>query len=100
MFGLISFSECISVILFTDTSDTDVKLSDSSTKVFKEDESSNEREAEMMLDYIDKFNELFENGHYTEAGRHAAVSPKGILRTQATLLKFKGLYDRLLFQDQ
>lgn len=74
-----------------DTSDTDDKLLSSTAKAFKEDESSNEREAEMMLDYIDKFNELFESGLYTEAGRHAAVSPKGILRTQATLLKFKEL---------
>lgn len=79
----------------SDTSDTDDKLLASTAKAFKEDESSNEREAEMMLDYIDKFNELFESGLYTEAGRHAAVSPKGILRTQATLLKFKGLYNEI-----
>lgn len=73
----------------TDTT-TEVKISDAAN-VFKEDDSTNEREAEMMLDYIEKFNELFESGQYVAAGRHAAVSPKGILRTQATLLKFKEL---------
>ena len=44
----------------------------------------------MMLEYIEKFNELFEDGQYEEAAVHAANSPKGILRTQATLAKFRG----------
>lgn len=44
----------------------------------------------MMLEYIEKFNELFEDGKYEEAAIHAANSPKGILRTSATLAKFRG----------
>ena len=45
----------------------------------------------MMLEYIEKFNELFEDGKYSEAAVHAANSPKGILRTSATLSKFRGI---------
>lgn len=48
----------------------------------------------MMLEYIEKFNELFEDGKYEEAAIHAANSPKGILRTSATLAKFRGQYDQ------
>ena len=44
----------------------------------------------MMLEYIERFNELFEDGHFEQAAVHAANSPKGILRTQATLAKFRG----------
>lgn len=64
--------------------------SPTNTSTFDEDDPSREKEAEMMLDYIEKFNELFEDGKYEEAAVHAANSPKGILRTPATLLKFKG----------
>ena len=46
----------------------------------------------MMLEYIEKFNELFEDGKYNEAAIHAANSPKGILRTSATLAKFRGMF--------
>ena len=46
----------------------------------------------MMLEYIEKFNELFEDGKYNEAAIHAANSPKGILRTSATLAKFRGRF--------
>lgn len=46
----------------------------------------------MMLEYIEKFNELFEDGKYEEAAIHAANSPKGILRTSATLAKFRGMW--------
>ncbi|XP_064599978.1 clathrin heavy chain linker domain-containing protein 1-like [Liolophura sinensis] len=63
--------------------------SPTNTSTFDEDDPSREKEAEMMLDYIEKFNELFEDGKYEEAAVHAANSPKGILRTPATLLKFK-----------
>lgn len=45
-----------------------------------------------MLEYIEKFNELFEDGMYEDAAIHAANSPKGILRTSATLAKFRGNY--------
>ena len=44
----------------------------------------------MMLEYIEKFNELLEDGLVEEAAVHAANSPKGILRTPETLNRFKG----------
>ncbi|KAK6180919.1 hypothetical protein SNE40_008884 [Patella caerulea] len=59
------------------------------TSQFEEDDPNKEKEAEMMLEYIEKFNELFEDGKFEEAAIHAANSPKGILRTQATLSKFR-----------
>ncbi|BFZ11554.1 hypothetical protein BsWGS_14593 [Bradybaena similaris] len=55
----------------------------------EEDDPEMQQEAEMMLEYIEKFNELFEDGLFEEAAVHAANSPKGILRTQATLAKFR-----------
>ncbi|XP_070576563.1 clathrin heavy chain linker domain-containing protein 1-like [Ptychodera flava] len=58
---------------------------------FEDDDPTKEREAEAMLEYIDKFNELFEEGFYAEAAMHAANSPKGILRNPGTLMRFKGL---------
>ena len=43
-----------------------------------------------MLEYIEKFNELMEDGLHNEAAVHAANSPKSILRTPETLNRFKG----------
>ncbi|KAK3092772.1 hypothetical protein FSP39_007068 [Pinctada imbricata] len=59
------------------------------TTSFDDDDPNKEKEAEMMLEYIEKFNELFEDGKYEDAAIHAANSPKGILRTSATLAKFR-----------
>ena len=58
---------------------------------FEEDDPTREKEAEMMLEYIEKFNELLEDKKYEEAAIHAANSPKGILRTPETLQRFKGI---------
>lgn len=58
---------------------------------FEEDDPTREKEAEMMLEYIEKFNELIEDKLYEEAAVHAANSPKGILRTPETLNRFKGV---------
>ena len=60
------------------------------SSTFEDDDPNKEKEAEMMLEYIEKFNELFEDNKFEEAAIHAANSPKGILRTQATLAKFRG----------
>ncbi|KAL5008618.1 hypothetical protein ScPMuIL_014199 [Solemya velum] len=60
-----------------------------SSSTYEDDDPNKEKEAEMMLEYIEKFNELFEDGKYEEASIHAANSPKGILRTSATLAKFR-----------
>nr|KAG5711987.1 hypothetical protein BaRGS_026428 [Batillaria attramentaria] len=59
------------------------------SSTFEDDDPNKEKEAEMMLEYIEKFNELFEDDKFEEAAIHAANSPKGILRTQATLAKFR-----------
>ena len=45
----------------------------------------------MMLEYIEKFNELMEDRKYEDAAVHAANSPKGILRTPETLHRFQGM---------
>ncbi|KAK3591625.1 hypothetical protein CHS0354_013809 [Potamilus streckersoni] len=70
-----------------------VQATTSST--FEDDDPNKEKEAEMMLEYIEKFNELFEDGKYDEAAIHAASSPKGILRTSATLAKFRDVKKRI-----
>lgn len=43
----------------------------------------------MILDYIEIFNDLFDNGKIVEASYFAAASPKNILRNIETLYKFK-----------
>ncbi|XP_022111074.1 clathrin heavy chain linker domain-containing protein 1-like isoform X2 [Acanthaster planci] len=74
------------------------KMSSRSTDVlsstFDDDDPSKEREAEMLLDYIEYFNELFGEGNYKDAAMHAASSPKGILRNSETLSRFKGISAR------
>ena len=58
---------------------------------FEDDDPTREKEAEMMLEYIEKFNELMEDRKYEDAAVHAANSPKGILRTPETLHRFQGM---------
>ena len=55
-----------------------------------DDDPNKENEAETMLEYIEKFTELIEDQYIEEAALHAANSPKGILRTQEILHRFKG----------
>ena len=62
----------------------------SPSKSFEDDDPTKEKEAEQMLEYIEKFNELLEDKRYEEAATHAANSPKGILRTPETLHRFMG----------
>jgi hypothetical protein len=68
--------------------DFEVKLDDKSELV--ESDNHLEYEAEFILDYIDKFNELFENGMYRDAAYYAAASVKGVLRNMETMYRFKG----------
>ena len=58
---------------------------------FEDDDPSREKEAELILEYIEKFSELLDDRRYEEAAIHAANSPKGILRTPETLNRFKGI---------
>ncbi|CAF1121622.1 unnamed protein product [Didymodactylos carnosus] len=50
-----------------------------------------DKEAGILLDYIENFTELIENGSYKEASYIAACSPKGVLRNMETLLRFKNI---------
>ena len=47
-------------------------------------------DADAMLDYIDRFNELVDSGQLHKAAVHAANSPHGILRTTDTLNRLAG----------
>ncbi len=59
-------------------------------QMFDDDDPAKEKEAEIMLEYIEKFTELMQDEKYEEAALHAANSPKGILRTAETMQKFMG----------
>ena len=48
-----------------------------------------ENESELILEYLENFNELFDSGKYIQAAYYAAASPKSILRNIDTLYKFK-----------
>ncbi|KAI6652592.1 Clathrin heavy chain linker domain-containing protein 1-like [Oopsacas minuta] len=52
------------------------------------DDASIEKETELMLSYLDMFNELFAAGKYLEAAIQAGNSPKGFLRTFGILQRF------------
>ncbi|XP_043844182.1 clathrin heavy chain linker domain-containing protein 1 isoform X1 [Dromiciops gliroides] len=54
-----------------------------------EEDPSKAKEAEVLLDYIERFNELFVNGDYESAAVFAVNSPRGILRNMGTMKKFK-----------
>ena len=58
-----------------------------------DDDPGAEKEAELMLEYIEKFNELFSEGEYEKAAVHAANSPRGVLRSMETLKRY--LFDWL-----
>lgn len=64
-------------------------LIDTQQTGFEDDDPAREKEAEMILEYIDKFNELFYEGDYAKAAIHAAISPRGVLRAMETLNRFK-----------
>jgi len=53
-------------------------------------DSLDDRDADVMLDYIEQFNELMEDKRYYDAAVHAANGPRGILRTQDTMQRFAG----------
>jgi hypothetical protein len=48
-----------------------------------------ESEAEYILDYIDKFNEIFASGKYKDAAYFAAASPRNVLRNIETFYRFQ-----------
>ncbi|XP_008577060.1 PREDICTED: clathrin heavy chain linker domain-containing protein 1 isoform X1 [Galeopterus variegatus] len=56
-----------------------------------EDDPSKAKEAEIMLYYIERFNELISHGEYEKAAYFAANSPRRILRNIGTMNKFKAV---------
>ncbi|CAK8677471.1 unnamed protein product [Clavelina lepadiformis] len=63
-------------------------MDDGENASFEEDDPSKEKEAELILEYIDKFNDFFLDEEYEKAAVHAANSPRGVLRTMETLKRF------------
>ena len=59
--------------------------------MFDDEDPVKEKEAEMILAYVEHFEELVRDGNYSAAAIHAANSPNGILRTMATMQEFKEL---------
>ena len=56
---------------------------------FDEDDPLKKKEAELLIEYVDHFNNLFDFGQFELAAMHAANSPMGILRSYETMIKFK-----------
>ncbi|PIK59196.1 putative clathrin heavy chain linker domain-containing protein 1 [Apostichopus japonicus] len=83
-------AEFVTLALTRSASKMSLKSQDT-TSNFEDDDPTKEREAELLLEYIEQFNDLFEDKHYSEAAMHAANSPKGILRNPETLARFKAV---------
>ncbi|XP_006122185.2 clathrin heavy chain linker domain-containing protein 1 [Pelodiscus sinensis] len=60
------------------------------SNIFEHDPNKS-KEAEDLLEYIERFNELFSYGQYEAAAIYAANCPRGILRNEETMMKFKAL---------
>ncbi|XP_069464341.1 clathrin heavy chain linker domain-containing protein 1 [Ambystoma mexicanum] len=73
----------------------EIKTEDSSEdeqvaeNVFGDEDPSNIKEGDDLLEYIERFNELFEAGQYESASVHAANCPREILRNMHTMERFK-----------
>ncbi|XP_062375631.1 clathrin heavy chain linker domain-containing protein 1-like [Sardina pilchardus] len=64
---------------------------DNSGAALEEDDPSKANESELLVDYIERFTDLFESGDYELAAFHAARSPHGVLRNMETMEKFKAI---------
>uniref|UniRef100_A0A8C7L166 Clathrin heavy chain linker domain containing 1 n=1 Tax=Oncorhynchus kisutch TaxID=8019 RepID=A0A8C7L166_ONCKI len=76
-------------MIFILVSDTD--FLGISAVVFEEDDPSKVNESELLVDYIERFIDLFEGGEYEAAAFHAAKSPHGVLRNMETMERFKAV---------
>ncbi|ETE74112.1 putative protein C2orf63-like protein, partial [Ophiophagus hannah] len=65
-------------------------IASSVSSVFERDPSKS-KEAEDLIEYIERFNELFSRGQYEAAATYAANCPRGILRNEETMEKFKAV---------
>ncbi|XP_040207595.1 clathrin heavy chain linker domain-containing protein 1 [Rana temporaria] len=59
--------------------------------VFDDLEPKKSMEAESLLEYVERFNELLVSGQYKAAAIYAAHSPRGILRNTETMERFKAV---------
>ncbi|XP_067845114.1 clathrin heavy chain linker domain-containing protein 1-like isoform X2 [Heptranchias perlo] len=59
--------------------------------VFDDDEPGKINEAVYLLEYVERFNELFEDKQYKAAAIHVANCPRGILHNMEVMEKFKAV---------
>ncbi|XP_063047745.1 clathrin heavy chain linker domain-containing protein 1-like [Engraulis encrasicolus] len=71
----------------------DMKVSDAvdQSSGYEDDDPTKVNESELLVECIERFIDLFENGEYEAAAFHAAKSPHGVLRNMATMEKFKAI---------
>uniref|UniRef100_A0A670HVB5 Clathrin heavy chain linker domain-containing protein 1 n=1 Tax=Podarcis muralis TaxID=64176 RepID=A0A670HVB5_PODMU len=60
------------------------------SSVFEHDPSKS-KEAEDLIEYIERFNELFSRSQFEAAAIYAANCPRGILHNEETMEKFRGV---------
>ncbi|MGH0132990.1 UNVERIFIED_CONTAM: hypothetical protein FKN15_059552, partial [Acipenser sinensis] len=70
---------------------TDAAYNSMDSVGFEEDDPLKIKASELLLEYIERFLELFEGGHYEAAAFHAANSPHGVLRNSKTMKRFKAI---------
>ncbi|XP_075719146.1 clathrin heavy chain linker domain-containing protein 1 isoform X2 [Rhinoderma darwinii] len=73
------------------TKENEIKDDAASANVFEDLDPRKSREAEALLEYVERFNELFVNGQYKAAAVYAAHSPRGILRNMETMERFRAV---------
>ncbi|XP_063774704.1 clathrin heavy chain linker domain-containing protein 1 isoform X3 [Pseudophryne corroboree] len=69
----------------------EIKDDTASSSAFDDLDPSKVLEAESLLEYVERFNELFVSGQYKAAAVSAAHSPRGILRNTETMERFKAV---------
>ncbi|XP_058020908.1 clathrin heavy chain linker domain-containing protein 1 isoform X2 [Ahaetulla prasina] len=65
-------------------------IASSVSSVFERDPAKS-KEAEDLIEFIERFNELFSRGQYEAAATYAANCPRGILRNEETMEKFRAV---------
>ncbi|XP_073528387.1 clathrin heavy chain linker domain-containing protein 1 [Phyllobates terribilis] len=71
--------------------ESEIKDDATSTNIFEDLDPRKNREAEALLEYVERFNELFVHGQYKAAAVYAAHSPRGILRNMETMERFRAV---------
>ncbi|XP_073410008.1 clathrin heavy chain linker domain-containing protein 1 [Dendrobates tinctorius] len=84
----LSLYETLAQIL---SKENEIKDVATSTNVFEDLDPRKNQEAESLLEYVERFNELFVHGQYKAAAVYAAHSPRGILRNTETMERFRAV---------